>query len=135
MSDPELAGPHGVGQAAQQARQVVDQRTVELARLRWMLDDQARRVERRLGWLAANAPGADPAPAPRAPGRPQRAAPVPRTQPVAAPVPPEVAAAPPPAGGRTLRVTVSESREVSLTVEDKIPAPTPVIEHPRRLAS
>lgn len=107
MPHPELAGRNGFGQAIE-ARQVVDQRTVKLARLRWMLDDQARRVERCPEWLAASAPRPDPPPAPREFGRPADRA---------------VAAPAPQAGGRTLRVTVSESRAVSLTVEDKIPAP------------
>jgi len=121
MRHLQLAGPDGVGWAAIEARRVVDQRTVELARLRWVLDDQANRMERGMRWVMGGAPRPD--------------APSPNLADAGRVTPPEVDRPNPPQDGRRLSVTVSESREVTLTVEDKIPAPMPVIEHPRRLAS
>ena len=132
-----MAGP------ADEARQLVDQRTVQLAKLHWALESQATRVEVAMRWLdaveapirverlpaAAAAPAIEPAdPA----SRPADA----HGQVV---LPPEVLAADgtstAESAARRLRVIVSESREVSLEVEDKIPAPAPEPGTRYRLAS
>jgi len=120
-----MAGP------AEEARQLVDQRTVELAKLHWALQSHSTRVEVVMRWLdAVEVPiRARVAPAPASP------------EPVAAPatghdqvvLPPEEPRSPD--ASRRLRVIVSESREVSLEVEDKIPAPAPELGTRYRLAS
>jgi len=83
-----------------EARRLIDKRTIELARLRWTLEDQARRLERGRRWLDET-----PDPAPQDAGR------------------------------RKVQIKVTESREVSITLEedDETTAADPdVIEHPRR---
>ena len=125
-----MAGP------ADEARQLVDQRTVQLAKLHWALRSHSTRVEVAMRWLDAIEPPL------RAPGAPE---PVAAAEVVPAgaehlPAHPQVVlpAEDPAAGdaaGRRLRVIVSESREVSLEVEDTIPAPAPEIEPRQRLAS
>jgi hypothetical protein len=130
-----MAGP------ADEARQLVDQRAVQLAKLHWALESQATRVEVALRWLDAveaptqeRLPAAAPAPAiePAGPPRPPAAH-------ESVVLPPEVLAADGPStaesAARRLRVIVSESREVSLEVEDKIPAPAPEPGTRYRLAS
>jgi hypothetical protein len=108
-----------VSGSADQARQLVDDRTVMLARLHWALRSQSSRVARAVRWLeAAEAPPS------RSPSPVRHEAVV---------LPADVAGADPTA--RRLRVVVSESREVSLEIEDKIPAPAPETGNRHRLAS
>jgi hypothetical protein len=111
---------------ADEARQLVDQRIVQLARLHWTLRSQATRVESAMSWFSTTeTPAAVPvAMPPRAPAlTPQRLA-----------LPAED---PPAAHGTTrrLHIVVSESREVGLEVEDRMDVPASAIGRPRRLAS
>ena len=132
-----MAGP------ADDARQLVDQRTVQLARLHWALESQATRVEVAMRWLDAveaairveRRQGAPAAPAIETAGA-RPGPPGAREQVL---LPPDVPAAEGPSAGdfaaRRLRVIVSESREMSLEIEDKIPAPAPEQGTRYRLAS
>jgi hypothetical protein len=132
-----MAGP------ADQARQLAEQRIVQLAKLHWALRSHATRVEVAMRWL-----GAVEVPSHAEPGS-QRGAVHPGSAPDPARIPaqgtaaaiheqfvlPAVGPASPDSPMRRLRVVVSESREVSLEVEDKIPAPTPETGTRYRLAS
>ena len=98
-----------------EARRLIDKRTIELARLRWTLEDQARRLERGRRWLDETP---DPAPTPSARISHEVSDPAPQD-----------------AGRRKVQIKVTESREVSITLEedDETTAADPdVIEHPRR---
>ena len=133
-----MAGP------ADEARQLVDQRTVQLAKLQWALQSQATRVEVAMRWL-------DAVEVPIVARRADQVQPDQPAEQIVLPAGGEQAAVPalgheqvvlppegPPAADtarRRLRVIVSESREVSLEVEDKIPAPAPEIGTRYRLAS
>jgi hypothetical protein len=121
-----MAGP------AEEARQLVDQRTVQLAKLHWALQSHSTRVEVAMRWLdAVEVPiraAAAPVPASREPVAAPAAG---HEQVVLAPEDPHA----PDSASRRLRVIVSESREVSLEVEDKIPAPAPELGTRYRLAS
>lgn len=98
-----------------EARRLVDKRTIELARLRWTLEDQARRLERSRRWLEASA-AVDPAPDPHPSGE--------ASEPTARGT-----------GRRKVQIRVTESREVNITLEDESADADPdVIEHPRRPA-
>jgi hypothetical protein len=111
---------------AEEARQLVDQRIVQLARLHWALRSQATRVESAMRWFAATeaAPSVPVAPPAR----------VPASTPEKLLLPAED---PPAAHGRTrrLHIVLSESREVRVEVEDRMHAPAPTIGRPYRLAS
>ena len=109
---------------ADEARQLVDQRIVQLARLHWALRSQATRVESAMRWFATTeAPPPVPSPAR-----------VPASTPEMLVLPAQDARA---AHGTTrrLHVVVSESREVRMEVEDRMDAPAPAIGRPHRLAS
>lgn len=94
-----------------EARRLVDKRTIELARLRWTLEDQTRRLQRSTRWLEGGA------------------------EPTTTELPPTLEQSPTPAdaGRRKVQIRVTESREVSITLEEDAAADAPdVIEHPRR---
>jgi hypothetical protein len=113
-----MAGP------ADEARQLVDQRIVQLASLHWALRSQSTRVESAMRWFAATeAPPPVPAPA---------RVPAPTTENLV------LAAEDLPAAYGTIRrlhIVVSESREVRMEVEDRMDVPAPAIARPYRLAS
>jgi hypothetical protein len=111
---------------ADEARQLVDQRIVQLARLHWALRSQATRVESAMRWFAAtDAPPPVPAAA---------SAHVPASTPEKLMLPAQGARAAH-ATIRRLHVVVSESREVRMEVEDRMDAPAPAIGRSHRLAS
>jgi hypothetical protein len=111
---------------ADEARQLVDQRIVQLARLHWALRSQAARVESAMRWFAATE-AAPPEPV-AAPARAAASTPEKLVLP---------AEDPPTMHGtiRRLHVVVSESRELRVEVEDRMHAPAPEIGRPHRLAS
>jgi hypothetical protein len=127
-----MAGP------ADEARQLVDQRTVQLAKLHWALQSHSTRVEVAMRWLdAIEAPPRASRASPAGDAELERAvanAPEPAAARPQVVLPPDDPAASD-TGPRRLRVIVSESRQVSLEVEDTIPAPAPEIEPRHRLAS
>jgi hypothetical protein len=110
---------------ADEARELVDQRIVQLARLHWALRSQATRVESAMrSFSAAEAPPMTvPAPA-RAPASIAEALVLPAEDPASMQ-----------GTIRRLYVVVSESREVRVEVEDRMHAPAPEIGRPHRLAS
>jgi hypothetical protein len=118
-SSADRSSVAAVSGCADEARQLVDDRTVMLARLHWALRSQSTRVARAARWLAA----VDSPPS-RPPSQPLHEAVV---------LPADVTDSRAPA--RSLRVVVSQSREVSLEIEDKIPAPAPETGNRYRLAS
>jgi hypothetical protein len=108
---------------ADEARQLVDQRTVQLAKLHWAFQSHATRVEVVMRWLDALEP------------RTRERDPLPRYPPGASPAPhahPQVVLAPEDRATmetrRRLRVIVSEQREVSVEVDDRVSAAAPEIE-------
>ncbi len=120
-----MAGP------ADEARQLVDQRTVQLAKLHWALQSHATRVEVVKRWLDAFEPSRtrerDPLPAHPAGAS---AAPHAHRQVVLAPEDGATIET-----RRRLRVIHSEQREVSIEVDDRVPAAAPEIEPRYRRAS
>jgi hypothetical protein len=110
---------------ADEARQLVDQRIVQLAKLHWALRSQATRVESAMRWFAATeAPPPVPVAAARVPASTPEELVLPAEDPPAAHV-----------TTRRLHIVVSESREVRMEVEDRMHAPAPTIGRPYRLAS
>jgi hypothetical protein len=113
-----MAGP------ADEARQLVDQRTVQLAKLHWALQSHATRVEVVMRSLDAPEPPHARVPDPL-PVHPPAASPAPRAH-------RQVVLAPedrtPMETRRRLRVVHSELREVSVEVDDRVSAAAPEIE-------
>jgi hypothetical protein len=118
-----MAGP------ADEARQLVDQRTVQLAKLHWALQSHATRVEVVMRSLDAPEPQRARVPDPL-PARPPGPPPAPRAH-------RQVVLAPedrtPMETRRRLRVVSSELREVIVEVDDRVSAVAPEFE--RRYAS
>ena len=119
-----MAGP------ADEARQLVDQRTVQLAKLHWAFQSHATRVEVVMRWLDAlersrtREPGPLPPHPPWAPAAPHsHRAPHAHRQVVLAPEDRTTIQT-----GRRLRVIVSEQREVSVEVDDRVSPAAPEIE-------
>jgi hypothetical protein len=110
---------------ADEARQLVDQRIVQLARLHWALRSQATRVDSAMRWFSAAEATLGPV---AAPARPPASTPEQLVLPAEDP-PAELGTI------RRLHVVVSESREVRVEVEDRMQAPAPEIGRPYRLAS
>lgn len=111
---------------AHDARQLVDVRIVQLARLHWALRSQATRVESAMRWFSTAA--ASPSVHVATPAR----------VPVSAAERPALPAEDAPAAHgatRRLHIVVSESRELRMEVEDRMDTPAPAIGRSHRLAS